>query len=222
MRILGSQPNVIANAVEIAMKRQAQLEAEALARKQASELQASKGELYQYSCQRLLQEFDRVVEQFNEGYQSGKIKAYGNAFSGRHYSLPTGGQIDFSFFPRRDSGIPLAGGQLIGGGYVEISRSASGNLLLVRDGDDDLYGRWLGCLLTVRVGVDPKKIIGSYGITSSTVQPFGLKREEDFYEHIPLADGHVMHIFNYDLRTDMKQLFVDLLETALQKATQSK
>ena len=194
------------------INRQQQLEAARLAEQQSAEKEARKNELYRYSCKQLIDAFDNVVEQFNSQYQHGKITHHAGP-SGLRYVLPTGGHITFSFFPRHESDLRIKGGQLIGGGHIEVERNISANLLLVCDGDDDLYGRWIGCFLRIRGFVDPRKIIGRYGITT---EPFGLKYQQDFYHHIEWAE-HGLHSFKYELRTDMKQFFIDILETALQE-----
>ena len=210
-----SQPNPIASAVEIAINRQQQLEAARLAEQQMAEKETRKNELYQYSCKQLTDAFDDVVEQFNSQYQHGKVTIHHVGPSGLRYVLPTGGHITFSFFPRRESDLRIKGGQLIGGGHIEVEHSISTNLLLVRDGDDDLYGRWIGCFLRISAIVDPRKIMGTRGITPRTVQPFGLEYEGDFYKDMQWAERG-MHIFKYELRTDIQQFFIDILETALQ------
>ena len=43
--------------------------------------------------------------------------------------------------------------------------------------------------------------------------PFGFQTESDFYDHIRHAGGG-MHIFTYEMRHDLGELFRDLLETA--------
>ena len=131
------------------------------------------------------------------------------------YSLPTGGHIDFSFFPRRESDLSIKGGRLIGGAYVAVEHNISANVLLVSDGSDDLYGRWIGCFLRINALVDPRKIIGTREMTQHTVAPFGLRYADDFFTDIQWAERGT-HVFNYELRTDIQQFLIDVFETALQ------
>jgi eukaryotic-like serine/threonine-protein kinase len=210
-----SPQNVVASAVEIALTRQQKLDATSLANQQVKEGEARKNELYQFSCSQLVHILDEVVEQFNRQYQKGQITQVRGRANSHRYNLPTGDSFEFSFFPRRESDIVIKGGNLIGGGYLAVDRNISANLILVRDGGDDLYGRWLACLLSISAGVDTRKVIGTLGLTTGTVQPFGLQFADDFFEHIQWAEQG-MHIFNYDIRTDLKQFFIDVLEIALQ------
>jgi eukaryotic-like serine/threonine-protein kinase len=213
-----SQPIPINSAVEIAINRHQQLETTKLAEQQLAEKEARKNELYRYSCEQLTDIFDAIVEQFNLRYQYGMIMQQGPL--SHRYLLPNGGLIIFSFFPRHESDLKIKGGQLLGGGYIEVEHSISANVILVSDGDDDLYGRWIGCLLKLGI-VNPGKIVGTRGLSEQTVEPFGLKYKQDFYYDIQFAERGT-HIFTYDLRTDIQQFLVDLLETALQGPPQHK
>jgi len=213
-------PNPLTNALEIAINRQQELEVARLEEQQLAEKETRKNELYQYSCKQLTSIFDGVVEQFNIQYQHGKVKKYDVGPSDFRYILPTGGRITFSFFPRRETNLRIKGGLLIGGGCLEVENSISANILLVRDGDDDLYGRWIGCFLKISAIVDPRKIIGTRGISSRIVQPFGLRNENDFYNDIQWAERGI-HIFDYELRTDIQQFFIDIIETSLQSSVHS-
>lgn len=207
------QPNAVAKAVEIAISHQQELEIKNLAAQQLTEKENRKNELYHYSCKQLINAFDSVVEQFNAQYQQKRIAKRSEGLNTYVYTMPNGGLITFTFFPRKETDIQIKGGQLIGGGYVEIENSVSANLLLVQDGEDDLYGRWIGCLLKLGLG-DPSKVVGSRGITRQTKVPFGLKYESDFYQDMRYAE-HGIYIFNYELRTDIDTFLVDVLETGL-------
>jgi hypothetical protein len=43
------------------------------------------------------------------------------------------------------------------------------NLVLLKHGADDLYGRWIVCEIGIMALADPSKIIGTFGITRNTV-----------------------------------------------------
>jgi hypothetical protein len=209
------EPSPITDAVRIAINRQQETERARLAQQQLAEREAGKNELYQYSCKRLILEFDGVVEQFNSQFQHGKVTKQSLAPNSPRYSLPAGGSIAFSFFPRRESDLHIRGGRVLGGAYIAVANSISANVLLVCDGDDDLYGRWIGCFLRINALVDTRKIIGTRGIASSTVSPFGLKYADDFFTDIQWAERGT-HVFDYELRTDIQQFLIDIFETALQ------
>ena len=43
----------------------------------------------------------------------------------------------------------------------------------------------------------------------------GFRSADDFYEQIRWADGG-MHVFNYEIRDDVRKFFIDFLETAFE------
>lgn len=207
-------PSRVAGAVEAALTREQEIRKATLAAAEAAEREAQKEELYHHSCERLVELFDRIIAEFNSQYQHGRIEVQRGHRTGRTYRLPTGGAIECEFFPRRETDIRVAGGRLVGGGYLGAVRGLSANLLLVREADDDLYGRWAGCLVRISAIVDARKLLGSRGLTRETVIPFGFRAPNDFYEEIRWAIGGV-HVFTYEITSDMEQLFADILEAAL-------
>ena len=72
----------------------------------------------------------------NSQFQHGKVMKQSLAPGSPRYSLPTGGHIDFSFFPRRESDLSIKGGRLIGGADVAVEHNISANVLLVSDGSE--------------------------------------------------------------------------------------
>jgi hypothetical protein len=95
-----------------------------------------------------------------------------------------------------------------------IENGVSANLLLLQEGKDDLYGKWLGCLVSPTVGVSCEAIAGRWGITERTMFPMGFGSDPEFYEQIKYAFGGPLHVFKYEIRDDVKKLFTDMLETA--------
>ena len=139
------------------------------------------------------------------------------------YTLPTGGEIRCYFFPnmvhRNGSMLKLCGATIIGGGFIGIrpgetafvgiaalvqaameaefpgmGAGRSANLLLLRDREDDLYGRWVICEVDITALADRQKLVGSLGITAKTVFPFGFKEGRDLLDQISSADAGI-HIF---------------------------
>jgi len=98
-----------------------------------------------------------------------------------------------------------------------IENGVSANLLLLREGKDDLYGKWLGCLVNLSYVADPRAMLGRWGITERTVFPMGFGSDPEFYEQIKYALGGPIHVFKYEIRSDVQKLFTDLLETAFTK-----
>jgi hypothetical protein len=209
-----AKPSVAGPAVEAAIKLQQQQEKEHLAAQEAAERQIRATELYQYSCEELARSFDQIVEEFNAHYQHGKILMEKPRGDGREYHLPTGGAIVCSFFYAKETNIIIRGRQLVGGGILGIRRGVSANLLLLRQTPDDLYGIWLGCLVKPGALVDPRRLIGTRGITPETGIPFGFTHAADFYEEMRWAPGTAQHVFTYEIRDDVGALFSDFLETA--------
>jgi hypothetical protein len=57
--------------------------------------------------------------------------------------------------------------------------------------------------------VNPQGLIGKFGLTASTVIPFGFK-DAYFYDQIQYATG-TLHAFTYNFLDDVPAYFADLL-----------
>jgi serine/threonine protein kinase len=195
-------------AVEAAIERKKQLE--------QSELQSTKRQderdrqlgLYRYSCEMLLQQLKPAIDQFNQQFQHGRIESHKLS---RFYAfdVPLGGKIQVTFFEPKNSGIKIRGGEVIGGGWIGLSEGRSANLVLLKQGSDDLYGRWVICEIKIMALVNPQGLIGKFGLTASTVIPFGFK-DAYFYDQIQYATG-TLHAFTYNFLDDVPAYFADLL-----------
>jgi len=121
-------PTVTA-AVEAAVARKEQekrKELELLAQQDKRQTQLG---LYRYSCAALLAKLDPVIEQFNQEFQHGQVtrsEELGMTF----YRIPLGQSIQVTFFEPRTSGIKIRNGEVIGGGWIGLSRGRSANLVL--------------------------------------------------------------------------------------------
>jgi eukaryotic-like serine/threonine-protein kinase len=164
--------------------------------------------LYQYSCDVLLQQLKPPVEQFNREFQHGQITV-DRQFGFITYRIPSGHNITVSFFEPRVSGIKIRGGEMIGGGWIGISEGRSANLVLLKEGPDDLYGRWIACEIGIMALVDARKLLGRFGLTERTVVPFGF-RDTDFYDQMRYASGGV-HAFTYNFIDVVADFFAQLL-----------
>lgn len=60
--------------------------------------------------------------------------------------------------------------------------------------------------------VDASKIIGKFGITGSTIIPFGFK-DAYFYDQIQYATG-TLHVFTYTFTDDVVAFFAGLVHEA--------
>lgn len=81
---------------------------------------------------------------------------------------------------------------MIGGGWIGLAQGRSANLVLLKQGADDLYGR--------------------FGITRNTVIPFGFK-DAYFYDQIQYATG-MMHAFTYTFTDDVVGFFASSVHEA--------
>ena len=203
-------PTVMA-AVEAAVARNQELQRkELLARAQQDERERQLG-LYRYSCGALLEQLNPVIEQFNREFQHGQITQRGDA-GGIIFSIPHGQSIQLAFFEPRKSGIKIRNSEVIGGGWIGLSQGRSANLVLLKHGADDLYGRWVVCEIVIMALADPAKLIGKFGITRNTVVPFGFK-DAYFYDQIQYATG-MMHAFTYTFTDDVVGFFASLVHEA--------
>lgn len=159
----------------------------------------------------LLERLRPAIEQFNSEFQFGKIQV-NEQYGTTYYALPIGRSIQVTFFAPAHTGIKIRGGTVIGGGWIGISDGRSANLVLLKDSDDDLYGRWIICEVKLMALVDARKIIGKFGLTSSTIQPFGFQ-DAYFYDQIAYAQGGV-HVFTYSFIDNIEEYFAALIAEA--------
>ena len=175
---------------------------------------------YVFSCDQLVTKFEPLVDQFNNEFQFGKITVHrdagGTRLQGASYVFPSGKRIRVDFFGARETRIKLRGGYLIGGGWISVVEGRSANLLLLRESDDDLYGRWVVCEINIMAMVDTRKLIGRFGLTNKTVTPFGFQSSDDFYDQIGYAQGG-MHVFTYNFIDDYVDYFAHLIKEACQQ-----
>ncbi len=164
--------------------------------------------LYSHSCKELLERLLPSIEQFNREFQLGRIEIR-EEYGVTYYRLPTGNSIQVSFFAPGLTRIKIRGGVVVGGGWIGLRQGRSANLVLLRESDDDLYGHWVVCEVSLMALADPRKIIGQFGITANTVQPFGFG-DSFFYDQIAYAQGG-LHVFTYDFIGDVEGYFASLI-----------
>jgi len=196
-----------------AVARREKVEQQRLAEQQREEREREIQDAYLASFGEALAQWDALVGSFNAAYQGGEIRKEVISSKQVVYSLPNAPLVSFSLFPRRESGIEIGGGHLVGGAFVGIRGGPSANLLLVRESTHDLYGRWLGCLVEISAVVPAQNALSTLAQPPSSV-PFGFRCESDFYQEIGYARSGVMHVFTYKLCGDLKVLFTNLLEVA--------
>jgi len=205
-----AHPSVSA-AVESAIARRQQVEARRLGTLQQQSDRDKQVKLYAHSCEMLLESVKPLIEQFNQQFQHGQI-TYTKEWMANIYSVPSGGSITISFFEPRKSGTKVRGGEVIGGGWIGVDKGRSANLVLLKHGPDDLYGRWVVCEIGIMALANPRKLLGRFGITEETVIPFGF-RDSDFYDQMQYATG-IMHVFTYNFIDDVVDFFAQLLNEA--------
>lgn len=197
----------VAQAVDAMAARKQREQAEAAKVRQREDERRRTVDLYRYSCDILLQQLDPVVEQFNRQSQHGKIARQRSIFV--EYVIPSGQNIVITFYEPRNSGVKIRGDEVIGGGWIGIAQGRSANLVLLKETEDDLYGRWSACEVGIMALADPRKLIGRFGITEHTILPFGF-RDTDFYDQIRYATG-ITHAFTYNFIDDVPDFFAQLL-----------
>lgn len=204
-------PNVTA-AVEAAVARTQESQRTELLQRARQDQRQQELALYRYSCAELLEKLQPTIEEFNQQFQHGQITRSRDA-AATVYRIPLGQSIEISFYEPRMSGIRIRNGELIGGGYMGLARGRSANLLLLKCGADDLYGHWKICELKIMGLIQPASLIGQFGITRETVEPFGLK-PQFFYDNMQFANG-TGHVFNYYFHDDVADFFATLIREAL-------
>ena len=202
-----AQNESVAKAVEAAVIRKQKMEKDNLEKIEQQNERQKQLELYRYSCNSLLEELKPFVTQFNEQFQHGKITTVAGTITTFH--IPLGRNISISFFAPSNSGIKIRAGEVIGGGWIGISEGRSANLVLLKQGHDDLYGHWQVCEIGIMALVDQAKIIGKYGVTEGMPLPFGFK-DAYFYDQIQYATG-TMHAFTYNFAGTVGEYFAFLL-----------
>jgi tRNA A-37 threonylcarbamoyl transferase component Bud32 len=198
----------ISEAVASAVARQRELEKKNL----ESEREAREDErrllLYQHSCEALQARLQVIVAQFDQEFQLGKIGVTKH-WAATSYALPGGDAIEVSFFQPIANGIKITAGIVIGGGWIGLRSGRSANLVLLRESADDLYGRWAVCEVKLMALVSPRAIVGRFGLTPQTVEPFGFK-DAFFYEQIRYATG-IAHAFTYHFTHSVEDYFAALI-----------
>lgn len=195
-------------AVEAAIERKKQVEQSQLQSTKRQEERDRQLGLYRYSCEMLLRQLKPAIDQFNQQFQHGQIKSH-RLSSFYAFDVPLGRKIQVTFFEPKDSGIKIRGGEVIGGGWIGLSEGRSANLVLLKQGLDDLYGRWVICEVKIMALANPQGLIGKFGLTAKTVIPFGFK-DAYFYDQIQYATG-TLHVFTYHFLEDVQGFFADLL-----------
>ncbi len=199
--------------IEKAIARKDIIEKERLSKERKIFAEKERDHLYKVSFDQLVARWDKIVDSFNAKFQGGAIRKTPQSGFSLAYLLPDAPRIVITLFPRQQTDIKIAGGDLVGGGFIGIEGGGSANILLIKESEDDIYGKWIACLTKLSSLVDPQKSLSRLK-RQPRMSPFGFQAESDFFENIRWADGGAMHIFTYELKMDLDQLFCDLLDTA--------
>jgi hypothetical protein len=144
-----------------------------------------------------------------ERTEDSPFTTYSIPFAVQLGTVSHGREIAVCFFEPKESRIRIRGGELIGGGWIGILAGRSANLVLLRQGGDDLYGHWMVCEIGIMALANPAKLVGRFGITEDTKIPFGFK-DAFFYDQMQYATG-TTHVFTYGFHDDVKDYFADLI-----------
>ena len=164
-------------------------------------------ELDRFQIDKLIQKLNGIVDDFNEATALGQITVHHATGLGRiSYILPYRHEhIQVQFFDitptihltRRKWNIRSAA-------IVSISDGRGFNLLLCR-GEEDLYGKWVVCDVTVSPLV---------GMNRRRPQPFGFDNNTQVQQELEKSDI-AMHIYQLDFSENVQGKFLELIETAM-------
>jgi serine/threonine protein kinase len=200
--------------VEKAIAKKNMIEKVKLDEERKKSVEQELNQLYQVSFEQLVARWDKIIDLFNAEFQGGSITkdrhSRINTFS---YLLPHAPRIIVSLFPMQQTEMKIAGGNLMGGGFIGIDGGVSANILLIKESPDDMYGKWVACLVKLSAMVDPRAALSRLS-RPPNIEPFGFQSESDYNEHIKYAGISIMHIFIYELKMDLDLFFRELLETA--------
>lgn len=216
--VLPTASPLILGAVEAAARARDQAEA---ARAKAEKEQADAAQrlrLYEHACRELVTMADTAVAEFNSLYQGGSItKASTPSYAtfgppGAVYRLPGQiGEVRLTFFPQPSGDVRIRDEHVIGGGLLE-SHVSGVNLVLVKDSNDDLYGRWVAFAIRINaIAGNPARFMREYSLTTV---PFGFKRPDDLWKEIYFAGGG-LHVFTYERREDVADVIRAVLKSAV-------
>lgn len=199
--------------LEKAIERRDKTEKQRLEEEHKRSTEQELDQLYQVSFEQLISSWDKIVETFNKGFQGDGIRKFSESGFRLEYQLPKAPSIQVVRYSRKKTDINIAGRNLIGGGFIGVKSGLSANILLIQKSSEDIYGQWLACFVKLHALMDPQKAL-SHLSSPPRVLPFGFFSESDFYEHIFYAGVGRMHIFTYELKTDLDQVFRSFLDSA--------
>jgi serine/threonine protein kinase len=205
----------ISPAVEAALKASQALEKKQLDADRRIKDQEERKQLFKLSCDEVLELLDEVVDAFNANFQGGKITIRKKATytAAREYELSAGKGYVCGFFEVFENDIKLQGltEPIIGAGYLgppDVYAPFSGNLLLVRQSSEDLYGGWRIVLL--------KKVIN---LTNNyiTVEdaPFGAQTQAELLTILTRDLSNPLT--RPPVRTDIQTVFTQFLQNTFTK-----
>ncbi len=149
----------VSAAVQAVFARQQEVEKKELQSLAQQDERQKELDLYRYSCVQLMEDLKLIIDEFNKESQQGQITT--EALAGMTiYQIPHGQNIQLSFF-RPHKGIKIRSGEVIGGGWLGLSKGRSANLVLLRHGPEDLYGSWSICEVKIMGLVRPQTLKGS-------------------------------------------------------------
>lgn len=203
----------LAQIVEKAIERRDKTEKKRLKEEHERSAEQELEQLYHVSYEQLISSWDKIIDSFNAELQGNAIRKSSHSGFRFEYLLPNAPNITVVLFSRRETDINISGGNLIGGGFFGIESGLSGNILLIQKSQEDIYGQWIACFMKIHALMDPQKAL-SHLSSPPHVEPFGFSSESDFYEHIRGVGSGGMHIFTYEINTDLGLMFRNFLDTA--------
>jgi hypothetical protein len=171
-----------------------------------------RNKLDRFQMGKLLKQLENWADEFNARSSLGSIalestRGEDSPFPSYLLMLPLESQIAIVFF-WIDPPLNLRSGSVRFAAYVSDVQGGGFNLLLIRGNDQDMYGEWAVCKVSVSA-------LARQDRAPSKRQPFGFSNAEDIRE-IERAD-RAMHVFENDFSDDVLEAFSLIAQEALEQ-----
>lgn len=154
----------------------------------------------------LISDLQEAVTAFNEQSALGSIRlqesASRAAWKTYVFDVPLTGAIQLLFF-KLNPPMKFQRGSCRIFGHLRVDNGLGYNYLLLRKDNDDIYGQWFICKISISGLADPRKY-------PRRLEPFGFQNETEFREHMRYAEG-VMHVYNYEWETSGQTQFLEIV-----------
>ena len=208
-----------------------------LERERKAEIDAARSEEYLHSANRLMMEFDEIIEALNEqepdyAIQLQGVPPPGGASLMRSYLLPNRRRLE-CMLSGYTGGMQSPRGLILGGGFIGIAGSLSANVLLLGQADDIDSSNWSAVETTVMAliaGNARLKWYGEAGLTTDDIgfqehmireawthdaaTHFGFRELGRFFNEF-ISGLSAMHVYSFNVNPDPINAFTEILMLGL-------